>query len=446
MVKPKVLLTDDEAGTRFGFSRYLSRAGYVIQETTCLSEAREAILLERFDAILLDLNLPDGNGLDWITEVRESYPDMAIVIITGYGDIPVAVEAMRRGADNFLTKPVNMADLDIFLKKSLELGSLRRKHLTDKRLSRKDQPFFGESAAMKKVMSLVTLAAKNDATVLLLGETGSGKGFLAKWLHEHSLRSSSPFVEVNCSNLRGELLASELFGHVKGAFTSAVQDRQGLVEVADGGTLFLDEIGDMDVSVQAQFLKVIEEKQYRRLGEVKMRKSEFRLICASNKDLLEETRQGKFRKDLYFRINVLPVMIPPLRERPEDVPEFVRHILRNIGAPDPAVAEDVLQLLKNYSWPGNIRELRNVLERAFILSQGKDLTSEHFPGLEPVCGADSPVGVSKLENVEEMHIKAIIQKFSGDTRQAAGVLGISRATLYRKLKRFRETKQYTLPS
>ena len=438
-MKPKILLVEDEDGTRFGFTRYLSKAGYVISEASCLSEAQAALLAHRFDAVLLDLNLPDGSGLEWITEFRGNYPDIPIIVITGFGDVPIAVEAMRRGADNFLTKPVNMEDLDIFLRKSLELGTLRRRNLTSQRLEKKDHIYFGESQVMQKVKNLALLAARNDSPVILLGETGSGKGILAKWLHDNSLRSTSPFVEVNCSNLRGDLLASELFGHARGAFTTAVQDKQGLIEVADGGTLFLDEISDMDIGVQAQFLKVIEEKQYRRLGEVKVRRSEFRLISASNRDLLADTHQGKFRKDLYFRINVLPVVIPPLRNRQEDIPGLVYHLLRSISPQSTTISSEALQLLMSYSWPGNIRELRNILERALLLAHGEPLNVEHFSGLDlqPVFVQEEK-DAGNLENIEEAHIKAAVKRFGGDTRKAAESLGISRATLYRKLKKFQK--------
>ena len=436
-MKPKILLIEDEQATRFGFTKYLSRSGYIVQEASCLSDAHNALLAQRFDAVLLDLNLPDGNGLEWIIEFRENYPDIPIIVITGFGDIPIAVDAMRRGADNFLTKPVNMQDLDIFLRKSLELGTLRRKNLTTQRLEKKDQIFFGESPVMKKVMNLAALAAKNVSPVILMGETGTGKGILARWLHDNSLCSSAPFVEVNCSNLRGDLLASELFGHARGAFTTAVQDKQGLIEVADGGTLFLDEISDMDIGVQAQFLKVIEEKHYRRVGEVKVRRSEFRLICATNRDLLEETRSGRFRKDFYFRINVLPAIIPPLRERQEDMPGLVLHLLRNLGAPNVKISSEAMQLLKAYPWPGNIRELRNVLERGLMLSYGKSLQPEHFSSLElqSVFMKD----MNNLENIAEAHIREAVRRFSGDTRKAAESLGISRATLYRKQKKFQQT-------
>ena len=439
----KILLIDDEESARFGFSRYLSKIGYTVQEASCLSEAKEALQSQRFDAVLLDLNLPDGSGLDWIIEVRGSYPDIPIIIITGFGDVPIAVEAMRRGADNFLTKPVNMADLEVFLRKSLEIGTLRRKNLIDKRLAKKDRIFFGESPAMQKILDLATIASGNDSSLVISGETGSGKGVLAKWLHEKSSRSAMSFVEVNCSNLRGDLLVSELFGHSKGAFTSAVQEKQGLIEAADGGTLFLDEIGDMDIGVQAQFLKVIEEKQFRRLGEVKTRKSDFRLICATNRDLLDETRKGTFRKDLYFRINVLPVIIPPLRKRPEDIPDLVRHVLENMGFQAVVITPDVLELLREYSWPGNIRELRNVLERAILLSHGELLTIDHFYGLDPSFNLNIPAMIApgKYSEIEESHIRTVLKRFQGNTIKASKALGMSRATLYRKLKKFRITPE-----
>jgi DNA-binding NtrC family response regulator len=434
----RILLIEDDEGSRFGFTRYLSGAGYTVVESACLSEAREAFLSQRFDALLLDLNLPDGNGIDWITEVREQYPDIPIIVITGFGDIPVAVEAMRRGADNFLTKPVNMQDLDIFLRKSLELGSLRRRCLTHQRLERRDLLYFGESPEMKNVMHLASLAAETDSPVLLSGETGSGKGVLARWLHEHSSRSSAPFVEVNCSNLKGDLLASELFGHSRGAFTTAVQERQGLIEVADGGTLFLDEVSDMDPGVQAQFLKVIEEKKYRRLGEVRVRRSDFRPVCATNRDLLEETHQGRFRKDLYFRINVLSITIPPLRKRPQDIPGLVHNLLVNLEAPGVTLSPGVMNLLQDYPWPGNIRELRNVLERALLLSHGQPLTPEYFSGLDsPHILVDKERETGNLEEVEDSHIRNVLRRFGGDTRRAAEALNISRATLYRKLKKFK---------
>jgi transcriptional regulator with PAS, ATPase and Fis domain len=293
---------------------------------------------------------------------------------------------------------------------------------------------------MKKILHLASLGAESDSPILLLGETGTGKGVLARWMHDRSPRAASLFVEINCTSLKGDLLISELFGHAKGAFTSSVSDKQGLIEVADQGTLFLDEIGDMEAAIQSQFLKVIEEKQFRRLGEVKQRSSNFRLICATNRNLIEETEKGRFRKDLYFRIAVFPISLPPLRERIEDLPGWILYFLSRMGKKQTDPPREVFDLLEHYAWPGNIRELRNVLERALLISRGKPLGTEHFPGLvsqphEPASGGSSAMD---LESMEEMHIRAVLERFSGDTKKAAEALGISRASLYRKLEKYRE--------
>ncbi len=438
-MNPQVLLVDDEPATLFGFSRFMTKAGYAVTEATTLAEAREAISSRRFDVVILDLNLPDGNGIDWIPDIREGHPATAVVVITGSADIPLAVEAMRRGADNFLTKPVSLVDLDIFLRKSLELGSLRRKNLAHQWLSKGFEAYFGESNAIAKVMEFAAIASQNDSAILLQGETGTGKGVLARWIYHHSPRKSGLFVEINCSGLKGELLASELFGHVKGAFTSAVQDKPGLIEVADGGTLFLDEIGDMDLAVQAQFLKVIEEKSFRRVGDVRVRRSNFRLIAATNKDLAAETAGGLFRSDLFFRINVFPILLPPLRERVEDLEGLVPRILASLRASFPEISPEVMNLLKSYPWPGNVRELRNVLERALLISQGLPLKPEHFPGIgaapkAPAAGAAATPG---LASVEEAYIRSVVSKAGGDIRKASAELNMSRATLYRRLKKMR---------
>lgn len=434
---PNILLVDNDPSTQLGFSKYFSRTGYTIWTASSLAEGRIAFLSQLFDALLLDLKLPDGNGIDWIPELREKYPEMAIIVITGAGDIPIAVEAMRRGADHFLTKPVKLTELVVFLQKSLELRSWKQRNLAQERLARKGEPYFGESPNIKKMMELTSLAAANDSPVLILGETGIGKGVLARWIHEHGSRASTPFVELNCSGLRGELLASELFGHVKGAFTSAVKERQGLLDIADGGTLFLDEIGDMDLSIQAQFLKVVEEKQYRRLGEVIVRRSDFRLLCASNKDLPQEVKEGRFRNDLFFRINVFPIHIPSLRERKGDLKGLILHLIKSLEKALPEPSQEIMHLLENYSWPGNIRELRNVLERGLLLSQGKPLAIEHFPGLAPSASLvkESPRSF-QLDSLEANHIKSVLNHFGGDTQKAAEALGISRASLYRKMKKF----------
>ncbi len=435
---PVVLLVDDDPAIQFTFSTFLTKSGYEVTTAGSIAKADDVLDGNNVDAILLDLSLPDGKGLDWIEKARSRYPDVPLIIITGSNDISVAVEAMQKGADNFLTKPVDMRRLAVFLKKSLELGTFRKRSNASRRLAKKDEPYFGTSPAIQRLIKLVSIAAEEEIIVLLQGETGTGKGVVARWIHEHSGRKDSPFVDVNCSNLRGELLASELFGHVRGAFTSAYQDRSGLVEIASGGTLFLDEIGDMDPSVQAQFLKVIEEKQYRRMGDTRTRHSDFRLICATNKNLQGEITKANFRLDLFFRLNVFPVVVPTLQERPEDIKGLIDRILIASGLSCVGVSDQALRLLKSYSWPGNVRELRNVLERAAVLARRKTLLPEHFPGLTPTGDSRSTFN---LNDLAEVKVSQAIRNCEGDTKRAAEELGISRATLYRKLKKFHEQEK-----
>ena len=438
-MKPSVLLVDDDPGIQFSFRKYLSKKGYAVAVASSLAEARERVAGERVGAVLLDLALPDGNGIEWIAELRSDRPDLAIVVVTGTGDIPSAVEAMRQGADSFLTKPVSMPDLDVFLQKCLEVGDLRRKQLADERTRDRNGPFLGAASSAKQALGLARNAAENRAPVLLLGETGTGKGVLAEWIHNQSAQRSAAFVDVNCSALGGDLLASELFGHVKGAFTSAVQDRQGLVEIAHGGTLFLDEIGDMALGVQAKLLKTLEEQRFRRVGDATVRSSEFRLICATNRDLAVECEAGRFRRDLYYRISVFPIELPALRECISDLPGLVGHLLAALGRPDAGVPGTVMDLLRRYPWPGNIRELRNVLERVLLLAGTRPLSKEHFAFLQ---AEDSRARASQTEHeqwdvqkLEMDHIAQALERFGGDVARTARALGISRSTLYRKLHR-----------
>jgi DNA-binding NtrC family response regulator len=440
MKNPRILLVDDEEATLFAYTKYLSKAGYSVDTADCLKDAKRLMGSEMFDGILLDLNLPDGNAIDWIAELRNTHEHLSIIVITGVSDIPTAVKAMKFGAHNFLTKPINMDDLNISIKKSLEIEQLRKRDSIHQRLtSQKSEPFFGTSSQIQKVLQYSNVAAMNNTVVLLHGETGTGKGILARWIHDRSDRKNEAFVEVNCSSLKGELLRSELFGHAKGAFTSAIKDRAGLIEVVDGGTLFLDEIGDMDLEVQAQLLKTIEEKSYRRIGENKVRTSDFRLICATNRNLTEASSNGEFRKDLYYRICIFPINIPPIRERTDDLQGLIKHILMSFGYSDFPIDEKVLELLMNYEWPGNIRELRNMIERSLLLAQGEPLAPIHFPGLEkPDKPMEENSEVWNLDDIEKQHIQRALKHFNGDKYEASSALGISLSSLYRKLDKLQQ--------
>ena len=436
---PKILLIEDNAATRFGFVRYFLKEGYTVNEATDLSEAGAVLEQQRFDAIILDINLPDGNGIDFIDAVRAGDQTIPIIVITGSGDIPLAVEAMQRGADNFLTKPVDNAGLAAFLRKTLEIGVLKRQQAARKRLEIQEDTFFGEVPAMQEILELARMAATSDSPILITGETGTGKGMLAKWIHRNSRRSQREFVEVNCSGLRGELLAREIFGNARGAFTSADQDRKGLLDIADRGSLFLDEIGDMGMDVQAQFLKVLEDKTYRRLGDVKLLRSDFRLICATHWEIESLLQKGLFRQDLLYRINLMTINIPPLRERLNDLPAIVSYLLSTLGASQAVITEDVMKLLLAYNWPGNIRELKNVLERALLLTpNGATIRQSHFSNLVNGKASQGTQRPQTVQEVEESHVRTVMEQMEGNIDKAAKTLNISRATLYRRLKQMKE--------
>jgi len=413
-MSPKLLLIDDEPSFRVSMSRYLSHSGFTVRDAGTLQGARAALAGDHYDAMLLDLQLPDGNGMDWIAEIRRQYRDLILVVITGCSEIPVAVEAMRRGADHFVAKPIEPAEVTAYLQRALDAGP--RLRASAPRARKSGSFFFGTSTAARELETMAEIAASSDAVVLIMGETGAGKGMLAKWIHEQSTRRAKPFVEVNCSALRGELLANEMFGHSRGAFTSAADTQEGLLDAADGGTLFLDEVGDMDPGIQAQLLKTIEEKRYRRLGDVKPRRSDFRLICATNHSLQQAVAAGRFRSDFFYRINVLSIAVPALRERINDLADFISELT---SVP---VERSALDLLERHPWPGNVRELRNVLERAALVSRGQTIAPWHLE-LEAAAGRRS----------EDPDVLEVLQRHGGNKERAAREMGISRATLYRRL-------------
>ncbi len=449
MAEDRVLVVEDEPVVRFGIRDFLESRGFGVQEAASLEQARALFQRERPDAIVIDYSLPDGNALDLLAEVREVDPQLPVVVLTGHGSIDLAVRAIKEGAENFLTKPVELPALAVVLERALENHRNRRRQAArQSRRSREEvDPFVGTSAAVRELAREAAMALRSEGPILIQGETGSGKGVLARWLHEQGARRDEPFVDLNCAGLSREFLESELFGHARGAFTGAVNDKKGLFEVAHRGTLFLDEMGDLDPVVQPKVLKVIEEKRFRRLGEVADRQVDVFLIAATNHDLAALVREGKFRSDLFFRINTIPLAVPPLRDRPEDVAPLAARLLerlgRDLGRPSARLAPGALEALRAYSWPGNVRELRNVLERAVLRAEGGEIQASDFrfvPALaEPALlgGGGGGAGVQTLAETERRQIEQALHEERGRVVNAARRLGIPRSTLYQKIKEHR---------
>ncbi|MCY1003022.1 sigma-54 dependent transcriptional regulator [Myxococcus sp. MISCRS1] len=440
MTRTRILLVDDEPGVRLGMRGYLTAHGFDVDEAQSIAEAQEVFRTHRPDVAVVDYRLTDGTALELLPRLKEIDAAVPLVVLTGHGSIELAVQAVKEGAEQFLTKPVELAVLKVVLERLVAQRRERQRLRAD--LSRTARasvdPFLGTSVAIQNLRAEAERMQHSDSPVLVTGETGSGKSVLARWLHEGGPRADAPFVDLNCAALSRDLLDSELFGHEKGAFTGAVANKQGLLEVADRGTLFLDEIGDMDLTVQPKLLKVLEEKRFRRLGDVRDRRVDVRLIAATHQDLGTATREKRFRSDLYFRVSTLILHVPALRERPEDIPVLARSFLAEMGTArgrgGVGLLPDAETALMRYAWPGNIRELRNVLERAVLLSGGGalsrgDLRFESSPD-EPAAEDDLT-----LEELERRHIERVLRRENGHVERAAVRLGIPRSSLYERLKR-----------
>jgi DNA-binding NtrC family response regulator len=373
--RSEILLVDDEAAIRFGVGDFLSSRGFLVREAASAAEALEAVQAARPDAMVIDYRLADGNALDVIPRVREIDPRILIVLLTGHGSIELAVEAVKAGAEQFLTKPVDLDALLVVLRRGLEARRNRQRQMATDRLDarREIRPFLGRSSAVQALERAARKMAAAESPVLLLGETGTGKRELARWLHDNGPRAGGPFVDLNCAGLSRQLLESELFGHERGAFRGATETKAGLLEVANRGTVFLDEISDVDPEVQPKLLKVLEDRHFRRLGSGRDRPVDVRLIVATRHDLGQMARENKFCSDLYFRINTIPLLVPPLRERRQDLPALaealVEEMAYDFGRRSVTLTPEALHTLQAYEWPGNLRELRNVLERAVLLKE-----------------------------------------------------------------------------
>ena len=443
MSRNKVLVVDDESGVRFGIRDFLEQHGYEIDEAESCQDAQHLFRTSRPDIVIADYMLPDGTALDLLPRLREIDSGIPLLVLTAHGSIDLAVRAIKEGAEQFLTKPLELPTLLVILQRLLQKQRNHHKQLASKsrQVRQAIDPFIGTSAAIRSLADQARKILSTESPVLILGETGTGKGVLARWLHENSPRADEAFVDLNCAGLTRELLETELFGHEKGAFTSATASKQGLFEVAHRGTIFLDEVGDVDLQIQPKLLKVLEEKRFRRVGDVRDRQVDVRLIAATHQDIGQLVREKRFRDDLYFRISTIPLSFPSLRERIEDIPTLAQYLLNKVavdlGRGELYLDQSCIQALQAYSWPGNIRELRNVIERAVLLSDQKQITLNdlHFDGHTQVGAPFLDSRLTLLE-LEKQHIERVLQEEHGRVETAAKRLGIPRSSLYQKIKKF----------
>ena len=442
MSRNKVLVVDDESVVRFGIRDFLEQHGYEIDEAESCQDAQHIFRTSRPDIVIADYMLPDGTALDLLPRLKEIDSGIPLLVLTAHGSIDLAVRAIKEGAEQFLTKPLELPTLLVILQRLLQKQRNHHKQLASKsrQVRQAIDPFIGTSAAIRTLKEQAKKILSTESPVLILGETGTGKGVLARWLHDNSPRAEEAFVDLNCAGLSRELLETELFGHEKGAFTSATASKQGLFEVAHRGTIFLDEVGDVDLQIQPKLLKVLEEKRFRRVGDVRDRQVDVRLIAATHQDMGQLVREKRFRDDLYFRISTIPLSFPALRERIEDIPTMAQYLLdkvsADLGRGELHLDENCIQALKAYSWPGNIRELRNVIERAVLLSDQKTITIAdlQFDGHTQVGSPFLDSRLTLLE-LEKQHIERVLQEERGRVEKAAKRLGIPRSSLYQKIKK-----------
>jgi two-component system response regulator HydG len=441
--RSRILVAEDDPEMLALLRQHLAGEGHLVVTTHQGAEALDRLRTESFDVILTDLKMPGVDGMEILRSARVAQGDARVILITAFGSIETAIQAIREGAYDYVTKPFRLEEISLLVRKALEDRNLReenrrlREAVADRyRLHN----LFGASPAMQAVFALIRQAAPGDASVLITGESGTGKELVARALHYDSPRAERPFVPVNCAAVPAGLLESELFGHVKGAFTGAVAARRGLIREAEGGTLFLDEIGDMAPELQAKLLRVIEDRSVRPVGSDEAVAVDLRLIAATNKDLVVRIQEGLFREDLYYRLAVIPIQLPPLRERREDIPLLAEHFLRRAiaasGKPIHGFTPEAMSALLRHPWPGNVRELENVVARAVTLTAGDQLGPEALlleASLAPAPGAllAQAAGRPTIETLTAEYVALVLREVGGDKAKAAEILGISKRTLYR---------------
>jgi DNA-binding NtrC family response regulator len=450
MRKNKVLIIDGDVKLRQGIAAFLRHRGCGVREADGCGAALQELGCGVADAVILDHSLKDGTVLDLLPELKFLAPGVAIIVLTGFDSIDLVVQAVKLGAEQFLTKPVEMEALLLALEHCIENQRIRQKEMAINSGDARSRvnPFAGKSSVIQTLASDAARIAMSDCTVLIEGETGTGKGVIAKWLHDNSERHKQPFIDLNCAGLSCELLDTELLGHDKGAFTGAVSTKVGLLEYANRGTVFLDEIGDMDLQVQPKVPKVLEEKKFRHLGGLREYQVDVRMISATHRNLSVQAAREKFRSDLYFRLSTVVLRVPPLRDRKEDIPVLCANLLQGISAamkkPLPHLHKNALQRLMDYSWPGNVRELRNILEGALIRCEGEitadSLHLEARGTLPPSASKQSSMRESMqtaVRDVEYQHIQQALREANWYVRTAAKELGMPRSILYQRIKALR---------
>lgn len=437
----RVLVVDDEEPFRRLLKKELTRKGFSVEVASDGESGLNLVSKDSFDVVLLDIVMPGVDGLSVMKKMMQDPASPSIIVLTGRATVETAVEAMKNGAYDYLTKPYKLDELMIIINRAYEYRRLKMKNQQlQQELIRKESPqdFVYKSRQMEEVFNLVRKIAPTDSTVFIYGESGTGKELIANLIWRYSRRSEEPFIALNCATLSENLIESELFGHEKGAFTNAFQTKYGIVEVADRGTLFLDEIGEMPLSLQAKLLRFLDSGEFRRVGGNKTLKADVRVITATNRDLSELVRRSEFRQDLYYRLNVINIKIPPLRERKEDIPELSNYFLskytQKFSKTIKGIDERAMNILLSYHWPGNVRELENVIERAVILSDSELISPEDISVSQ--VQPEEATTLTSLDEVERTHILRVLKETGWNQSKASQILGIDRKTLYLKLKKY----------